>query len=94
MCPFDQDSLALNEKIYVTFLSSTPKREYLAKLKSVSDETDELVVSGKMIYLLTRRGYSSTLFGNNFLEKMLHVDATTRNMNTLKKIEEIANRAK
>lgn len=51
--------------------------------------TDECVVKGKLVYLLVRNGYSRTVLNNGFIEKVLKVDATTRNINTLKRIADI-----
>ncbi len=87
--PFDEELLQPHEKIHITLLSEVPKDDFVIKLRSFSDETDECVVSGRAVYLLTRRGYARILYNNNFIEKTLRVDATTRNINTLKRIAEI-----
>ncbi len=88
-CPFVEGTSGKSGKVYVTFLSSVPRPAAVAKLRLVSDETDEIAISGKAVYLLARRGYASTTFNNNFIERILQVEATTRNTNTLRKIVEL-----
>jgi uncharacterized protein (DUF1697 family) len=88
-CPFDERALTDGQGIYVTFLNGAPTDSNLSALKSVRNGTDECMFSNQVVYVLAKNGYSNTVFNNNFIEKTLKVEATTRNTNTLKKIVEI-----
>ena len=89
-CPFDENSLREGEKIYLTFLSKLPSKQSVGAIEIGKGDTDAHVLKGKVVYLLVKNGYSQTNLNNAYLEKKLCVDATTRNINTLRKIAEIS----
>jgi uncharacterized protein (DUF1697 family) len=88
-CPFDRKATDKDGKIYVTLLSEFTDEKSLSRMKPLPAQTDEFVVSGRAVYLLSRGGYSKTPYNNAFIEKTLGVDATTRNINTIERISEI-----
>lgn len=88
-CPYDQDRLSQGEVIYLSLLSAVPQRERTKGTARYPDEVDEFKVGGKVVYLVAKHGYSKTRYNNAYFEKELKVDATTRNINTLRKIAEI-----
>ncbi len=92
-CPYDEGLLKDGENIYITILSRRPGREESAGVESVDGKGDEHLLAGKAVYILVKGGYTKTVFSNSFLEKKLGVDATTRNINTLRKIAEIWEKA-
>lgn len=87
--PFKSRNLLENEKLHVTFLSGVPLVEVSENLNSYKDEVDEILIQGNIVYLLCKHGYGKTRFSNNFLEKKLKVIATSRNLDTLKKIVQL-----
>ena len=88
-CPYSENGLKGSEKIYLTLLSAFPSKAAAAAIETSDGDTDEHLLTGKVIHLLVKNGYTKTRLNNMFLEKKLGVDATTRNINTLRKIAEI-----
>lgn len=83
--PFVQD-LEKNERVYITLLAKKPSDEKIEKLNSLSNNVDEFKVIEDVVYILCRKGFAESLFSNNFLEKSLVVDSTTRNLDTMNKL--------
>jgi uncharacterized protein (DUF1697 family) len=61
----------------------------IEKLEKVDGEGDKILVEVKTGYILCKKGYSETVYNNNFIERTLNVTATSRNFQTTKKLEEI-----
>lgn len=74
------------EKLYVTLLSTRPSPELLEKLKETTHAPDEFLVKDRLIYLYCPNGAGRTKLTNNFFEKRLGVDATSRNWRTLQNL--------
>jgi uncharacterized protein (DUF1697 family) len=70
-------------KLHVTFLSETPSESKVRQLKETHYETDRFVIANREVYLYCPRGYGRTKYSNDFFEKKLGVNATTRNWNTV-----------
>jgi len=60
------------------------------KLKEIDYSPEEYVIKGKVIYFYSPNGYGKAKMSNNFFEQKLKVAATTRNLNTTKKLLEMA----
>jgi uncharacterized protein (DUF1697 family) len=56
-------------------------------LLSLRSEADDFVIKGSEVYNL-RRDRDASIFSNNFIEKTLKVEGTSRNINTLRKVVE------
>jgi uncharacterized protein (DUF1697 family) len=56
-------------------------------LAAFNSPADEFTIKGREAYNL-RRDREASVFSNQFIEKTLKVPATTRNLNTLRKIVE------
>ena len=83
-CPFDpKDGLA----VHVAILGKKPDKNPVAALLLLRSDADEFAVNGKQAYNL-RRDRERSVFSNNFIEKILGVPATTRNLTTIKKLAE------
>jgi uncharacterized protein (DUF1697 family) len=89
--PYHVSELKQDEKIYISFLSEKPTDEAVEVLQSFQNDIDDFRVQGREVYLLCRKGYGKTLFSNQFIEKKLGVNATTRNWNSVNKITAIGN---
>lgn len=77
-------------KLHVTFLSSEPKEEYLAKITRPENIPDEFVISGDHVFVFCPNGYGNSKISNTFFENKLKVTATTRNWKTVMKLAEMA----
>src|SRR5487761_790588 len=72
-----------DSKCHVTFLSEKPASFPNDEMEKAKDKKEEFVCSGKEVYLLCPNGYGRTKLSNNFFERQLKVDATTRNWKTV-----------
>ncbi len=70
-------------KLHVTFLSDEPGKKLIDDLPHEEYLPDEFYVKGKSVYLFCPNGYGNTKLSNNFFEKKLKVQATTRNWKTV-----------
>lgn len=74
------------DKLYVTFISKQPSPELLMQLKETRFPPDAFLVKDKLIYLYCPNGAGRTKLTNNFFEKKLQLDATSRNWRTLQNL--------
>ena len=77
------------EKMYFTFLADTPTKENIEKLSSYHFENEFYELIGKVIYSHFPNGVGRAKMSNNFFEQKLKVMATSRNLNTTKKLLEM-----
>lgn len=74
-------------KISVGFLEKEPSGSAVKELESFSDENEKLIVKGSDLYHLFRGNFSDSLvFKKNLPEKILKINCTVRNWNTVNKI--------
>ncbi len=78
------------EKPYFTFLSDIPEQKYIDELNSTSFENEFFELKGKVIYSHFPNGTGRAKMTLNFFEKKLKVSGTARNLNTTKKLLEMA----
>ena len=78
------------EKPYFTFLSEIPKQEDIDVLNSISFDNEIFELKGKVLYAHYPNGAGRAKMNNNLIERKLKVRATTRNLNTTKKLLEMA----
>ena len=74
------------EKMYFTFLNQIPTQENIEKLYTYSFEEEYYELIGKVIYFHCPNGAGRAKMNNNFFEQKLKVTATSRNLNTTKKL--------
>ena len=79
--------------LHVTFLSDTPQKENIEKIKG-EYSPDEFIISDKNIFLFCPNGYGKTKLHNNFFENKLKLQATTRNWKTITELVNIAEKFK
>lgn len=77
-------------KLHVTFLAKPAGGVALKTLAAINAGSDRFRVIGKEVYLHCPNGYGETKLSNNALQKVLGVNATTRNWNTVNKLSEMA----
>lgn len=76
----------LLERIYFALLSDAPNPEAIEILAGADFAPEEVVVKGKTVYLYSPMGAGKSKLNNNFIERKLKVNATTRNLNTMQKM--------
>jgi uncharacterized protein (DUF1697 family) len=72
-----------HSRLHVTFLSELPAKAALGKLDSLNGDPDEFRVKNREVYLYCPNGYGRTKLSNSAFEKLLSVEATTRNWKTV-----------
>lgn len=89
--PFDSVNIDQDgSKILVSFLSTLPEPSAIDDLLSFVVEPEMLYLNNKTVYLYCPNGYGKSKLSNVFLEKKLKVLATTRNLNTVNKLNQLA----
>ncbi len=77
-------------KLHITFLKDKPTQENSEKVESFQYEPDRFAIKGKEIFIYCEGKYHKTKLNNNFFEKQLEIQATTRNWKTLLKLVELS----
>lgn len=70
-------------KLHVTFLSGEPQGSLKETIDPDGYLPDEFYIEGPAVFLHCPNGYGNTKLNNNFFEKKLKLQATTRNWRTL-----------
>jgi uncharacterized protein (DUF1697 family) len=76
-----------DETVHITFLHGKPDKKQQQALMSFKSDADDFAVKGREVYNL-RQARQKSVFSNNFIEKILKMPGTTRNMTVIKKIAE------
>lgn len=76
-------------RMHVTFIDRDAEAERAEKLLSYHYPPDEIIIGKRAVYVHCPDGYGRTKFHNNFIEKKLSVNATSRNWNTCLKLMEM-----
>ncbi len=78
-------------KIYVAFLAQRPDDQNIASLTSQSNQNESFSVTGDHVFISVSGTFKGkVLFSNNFIEKQLKVESTTRNIRVTRRLAEIA----
>jgi len=88
--PFLKDRGIDHSKLHITFLSDLPAKAALGKLDSLNAVPDQFRIRGREVYLYCPNGYGRTRLSNATFEKLLSVQATTRNWKTVKTLVEMS----
>jgi uncharacterized protein (DUF1697 family) len=78
------------KKLAVIFLNEVPNSSALLEIGDRGPDSEELVISGKDLFLFVPESYGKSKWSNNFFEKKLGVKATTRNWNTVLKLHALS----
>lgn len=76
-------------QLHVTFLKAIPEPDTVNAAKSLEFEPDLFEIIKRDVYINCLQKYNETKLSNNFFEKKLKVEATTRNWKTVLKITEL-----
>ncbi|NGF56882.1 DUF1697 domain-containing protein [Parapusillimonas sp. SGNA-6] len=85
--PFDP-SLPGN-RLFVTFLDSIPDSTRLEAFHKIDLGNEEIKISGDIAYFYVPDGMATSKLSNIFIEQKLKVRSTGRNMNTMKKMQDM-----
>ena len=88
--PFAGRALAHGERLYVTVLEHDPAPDAASRLSPDPRSADEFLLMGRAAWVLCRGGYHQTAYSNGYFEKKLKIRATTRNLEVLGKLLELA----
>lgn len=80
--------------LHVTFLAENPAAFNFSDIEAKKQDEEEIIISGKVVYLFCPHGYGKTKLTNTFLESKLKVSATTRNWKTCGELLRIAEEIK
>jgi uncharacterized protein (DUF1697 family) len=83
-CPFEAKD---GETVHVVILEKKPAPKNVDALLALRSDADDFAVKGTEVYNL-RRDRDASVFSNNFVEKILSVAGTTRNLTVIKKMAE------
>lgn len=85
--PFtDTEVSAAGNTLFVAFVRSGPSVEVKKKLLSLASKVDDFHINDREVYWLYRRSAGESKFYGPLLEKSLGMQATVRNMTTVRKI--------
>jgi len=76
--------------LHVTFLTEKPAAFKFSDIEAKKQGDEEIIISGKVVYLFCPHGYGKTKLTNTFLESKLKVAATTRNWKTVTELSAMA----
>jgi len=89
-CPFGEVDIEKNgTKVMLSFLSDKPDVQAVKALFSLVKKPEEMYIIDQEVYLFCPNGYGKTKLHNNFIERKLAVNATTRNWKTMLKLNEL-----
>lgn len=81
--PYPPDALGEGESLFVAFLTGAPAPGSEEGLQSPVIGADTCQLVGRDVYLLYRQPSNESKMSNAWLERMLGVEATTRNWRTI-----------
>ncbi|WP_136465967.1 DUF1697 domain-containing protein [Flagellimonas onchidii] len=80
-----------NEKgLYYVLLKTVPDDKLVKTFNQLDFENEDFHVTERCVYLNCKAGFGKAKLNNNFVERKLKVEATTRNLKTMQKLVEMA----
>jgi uncharacterized protein (DUF1697 family) len=79
------------KNLYFALLKGLPLQTHIQQFKQLEYENEEFIVKRQCVYLNCHLGAGKAKLTNSVIEKKLKVEATTRNLNTIKKMVAMAN---
>ncbi len=83
--PFLNSSNDDSNSLYITFFAEKYEKQNQQKIAEIQTE-DSYEITEKCLYLKCANKYSDTKISNQFIEKKLKINATTRKIDTIKKM--------
>jgi len=88
--PFLKDNSLDIKQHYFTFLDKNPADENWEILKNIQLNGEKMELNEKVLFVYYPSGAGTTKLTNNLIESKLKVNSTMRNLNTIKKLLEMA----
>ena len=88
--PFLKDETLDVKQHYFAFLNENPTKENWEKLKNFELNGERMELGDKVLFIHYPNGAGQSKLTTNFIESKLKVSATARNLNTTKKLVEMA----
>ncbi len=92
--PFTEEASRNSSSVYVTVLFDQPGSYDETSIKDKQNNGEQIEIDSRTAYLYCPTGYGRTKLNNNFLERKLKVEATTRNWKTISELLNLANASK
>ena len=83
-------NLVEENKNYFVLLLQKPDENLIFKFEKESYKDEEFKVDGDCVFLACKAGMGKARLNNNLIERKLKIQATTRNLRTIRKMLEIA----
>ncbi|NQD70565.1 DUF1697 domain-containing protein [Sphingobacterium shayense] len=77
-------------KLYITFIDKTPSKNAIDTLSKIDFAPEWFFLDNSTLYFYLPNGAAKTKLSNSFFERKLQVNATGRNLNTVKKLIELS----
>ncbi|WP_422857820.1 DUF1697 domain-containing protein [Flagellimonas sp. S174] len=77
-------------QLFFTLLKTPPQHEKVSEFNKYQFENEDFYITQNCVYLSFTRSYRNAKLNNNFIENKLKVEATTRNLKTMKKLLELS----
>ncbi|WP_420603940.1 DUF1697 domain-containing protein [Flagellimonas sp.] len=75
--------------LYYVLLKTLPSQDLIGEFNKLEFENEDFSITKECVYLFCRAGFGKAKLDNNFVERRLKVQATTRNLRTLNKLVEM-----
>ncbi|WP_350286335.1 DUF1697 domain-containing protein [uncultured Croceitalea sp.] len=82
-----------DKKRYFTLLYEQADAKMVADFEALSYENEDFSVTENCVYLYCKNGAGKAKLSNNVIEQKLKVTATTRNLNTMRKMLELTKKS-
>ena len=88
--PFLSENELDIDKLHLTFLKDLPSAQNLERIYNLEFLPDRFHIIGRNVFIYCENGYGRSKITNDFFEKKLRIQATTRNWKTVIKLHELA----
>ncbi len=78
-------------QLFFTLLKQIPEPKNISEFENLHFQNEDFSITDSCVYLSFIGSYHKAKLNNNFIEKKLKVEATTRNLRTMRKLLEMAN---
>jgi uncharacterized protein (DUF1697 family) len=75
--------------LYFVLLKQPPEKELEEHFNQLNFVNEDFHITDACVYLCCKKGYGKAKLDNNFVERKLKVQATTRNLKTMNKLVEM-----
>lgn len=88
--PFEDYDEMGKKNAYFVLLQKRPEADLVKSLVEEKYPNEQFMITDNCIYLTCQKGYGNAKCNNNFFERKLKVQATTRNYKTMIKLAQMA----